>query len=45
MAGYGDPGAGWTWKAENVGGLPSLEIHHGPWQTLGQSRTLVEANL
>lgn len=48
MEGHGDPGAGWTWEAENVGGLPSLKveaIHHGPWQTLGWSRTLVEANL
>lgn len=45
MDGHGDPGAGGTWKAENVGGLPSLKIRHGPWQTLGWSRTLVEANL
>lgn len=45
---HSDPGAGRTWEAENVGGLPSLKadvIHRGPWQTLGWSKTLVEANL
>lgn len=48
MEGRGDPGAGWTREAENVCGLQSLKaelIRHGPWQTLGWSRTLVEANL
>ena len=48
MEGHGDPGTGWAWEAENVGGLPSLKaevIRRGPCQTLGWSRTLVEANL
>lgn len=48
MEGHGDPGARGAREAENVGGLPSLKaevIRHGPWQTLGWLRTLVEANL
>lgn len=33
MEGHGDPGARWTWEAENVGGLPSLKEGggHSSW--------------